>query len=148
MDPEIIISGLHTKLAEAQREIDAMRVAMAKGDPAAGFFLAAYQVANRTIAELRVELAKERERTAGMLGAGPLPDAPDREQIKAEVQMVRDLGVHGASAATYTVLAGAVRAAFDITHVQSNGKPLVADVRDVLLKALAAASAASHRSQP
>jgi len=42
----------------ARRELAELHTSIARGDPAAGFFLGAYQAANRTIAELKVQLAE------------------------------------------------------------------------------------------
>lgn len=69
MEAEIILAGLHGKLAAIEQQLTDLQAAVTKGDPAGAFFLAAWKAANRTIAELRVELARERERTAEMLGA-------------------------------------------------------------------------------
>jgi len=57
----------------ADKEIDQLRAAVARDGGAGAFFLAAWKSANRTIAELQVELARERERTAGLLGAEARP---------------------------------------------------------------------------
>lgn len=67
---EDTIVSLTAERDAARAAMDDLQSALAKGDSAAGFFLAAWQSANRTIAELRVELAKERERTAELVGAG------------------------------------------------------------------------------
>lgn len=77
-------------------------------------------------------------RAAEQLATAAPSESISPARMAAEMQMVRDLGVHGASAATYTVLVGAVRAAYGITHVQADGKPSIDDVLNVLLAALAA----------
>lgn len=67
------IAALTAERDAARAELAELHASIARTGGAGGFFLAAWQSANRTIAELRVELAKERERTAGLLGASVQP---------------------------------------------------------------------------
>lgn len=71
---------------EARAELAALREAVAKEGGAASFFLAAWKDANTIVAELRVELERERARTAGMLGASPVTAAPARDVVLAAVR--------------------------------------------------------------
>lgn len=104
--PPAFSAGPHDHLATLTVERDAARAelaqlcdAVAREGGAAGFFLAAWKSANLRIAELEVELARERERTAGLLGAVPVTAATSLRDVMSLVYRYADANVQDELAA-------------------------------------------------